>query len=369
MLHSNEPADPPFSDDPHELNVGPDGVALTEPHEEPGPPSSHLRLFVAALMLAPVVYFAACFFLLRSNAFLRHTQNAYLANMGYGLTLHNADCQVLIYGDSSAMIGIDPGIVGGITHQTVCNIADFAGMMRLNGTMILDAYLAHNPRPRTLLILLAPEDLAPTWRSDGNFESVMLRARYRPDLNFLGMALRHPEDVLSSIGIAGRYAVTWLLKKPLPANVRHSRELLHGRFPDPKPLLKTCMLQSPRIVPPDPAWLAALRSRYGINGTRVLVDLSPVPPCDPGLPTYRLEFPPSTTLIDNKLETYPVNWYTSSGRLHLGPEGEVHLSHEIAAQIVAQTAAQTNSQTATQTVAQNHSQTATTQTLPSEEKP
>lgn len=335
MLNFKTPAaDLPFSDDPHELNVGPDGVALTEPHEEPGPPSSHLRMYVAALMLAPLVYFGACFLLLRSNVFLRHTQNAYLANMGYGLTLHNADCQVLIYGDSSAMIGIDPATVSALNHQTVCNIADFAGMMRLNGTMILDDYLAHNPRPRILLILLAPEDLAPTWRSDGNFESVMLRARYRPNLQFLGMALRHPEDVLSSIGIAGRYAVTWLLKKPLPAPVVHARQLTHGRFPDPKPLLKVCMPQPPRVVPPDPAWLAGLRARYGVNGTRVLIDVSPVPPCDPGLPTYRLELPPSTTLIDNKLETYPVNWYTSSGRLHLGPEGEQHLSQEIAAQVL-----------------------------------
>ncbi len=368
MLASNKPADPPFSDDPHELNVGPDGIALTEPHEEPAPPSSHLRLYVAALMLAPLVYFTACFFLLRSNVFLRHTQNAYLANMGYGLTLHNADCQVLIYGDSSAMIGIDPATVSAATHTTVCNIADFAGMMRLNGTMILDTYLANNPRPRTLLILLAPEDLAPTWRSDGNFESVMLRARYRPDLNFLGMALRHPEDVLSSIGISGRYAVTWLLKKPLPTNVRHSRELLHGRFPDPKPLLKQCMLQPARIVPPDPAWLANLRTRYGVNGTRVLIDVSPVPPCDPGLPAYRRELPPSNTLIDNHLETYPVNWYTTSGRLHLGAEGEMHLSQEIAAQVAAQIATPSAIQTGPQAVTRIPAQPAA-HPLPAEEKP
>ncbi len=333
MFNFKKPAEaPPFSDDPHELNVGPDGVALTEPHEEPGPPSSHLRLFVAVLLLAPFLYFAACFCLLRSNVFLRHTQNAYLANMGYGLTLQNADCQVLIYGDSSAMIGVDPATVSALDHQSVCNIADFAGMIRLNGTMVLDTYLARNARPRTLVILLAPEDMSPIWRSDGNFEAVMLRARYRPDRDFLRMILRHPEDILSSIGIAGRFAVTWLLQKPLRAEVFHQRALTHGRFPDPKPLLHSC-LRPPHITPPDPAWIQSLRTRYGIDGTRVLVDVVPVAVCDAALPDYQRDFPPNTTLIDNKLETYPVNWYTSSGRLHLGPEGERHLSQEIAAQV------------------------------------
>ena len=103
--------DQPASQDQHELNTGPDGIALTEPHEEPLASPRRLRIYVAALVIAPVLYLISCIYIMRTDTFLRRTHDHYLANLGYGMKLHNMDCQVLIYGDSSAMVGVDPTVI------------------------------------------------------------------------------------------------------------------------------------------------------------------------------------------------------------------------------------------------------------------
>jgi hypothetical protein len=252
--------------------------------------------------------------------------------MGYGLRLRNADCQVLIYGDSSAMVGVDPATLEADTGLSACNIADFAGMMRLNGTMVLDDYLAHNRRPEYLVVLLAPEDMGPTWRHDGNYEAVLMRVRQKLDLGFVRMALLHGEDVLSAISMSGRYALDWLRMRPLSQDIWRMREINRGRFPDPTQRMASCPAER-RIYAPDRKWVENLRARYGVQGTRVLIDVTPVPACDPALPVYFEEFKPGSGITDNQLHTYPIHWYTKSGRLHLGTEGVTRLSTEIAAQI------------------------------------
>ena len=135
-----------------ELNTAPDGVGLTEPHSEPAARPRKLAVYCAALLLTPLLYMTVCFFVMRRDFFLLRTQNVYLANMGYGLRLRNADCKVLVYGDSSAMVGVDPAQLQRLTGLSACNIADYAGMLRLNGTLVLDRYLARNARPEFLVV-------------------------------------------------------------------------------------------------------------------------------------------------------------------------------------------------------------------------
>ena len=335
-ISSSQPALPENETDPTlgtELNTASDGIALTEPHSEPTNSSRRLHIYSAVLLLVPFVYMAVCFVLMRSDYILRHTQNAYIANMGYGLKLNNANCEILVYGDSTALVGVDPGVLRRATGLSACNIADYAGMLRLNGTMVLDRYLAHNARPKYLVMVLAPDDLAPTWRHDGNYEAVLMRVREKPDASFLYTLLRHGEDILSAIGVTGRFAVTDMLHRSLAKSVYRERDDTGGRFPDPLPRSVAC---PPDLYPspPDREWVNGLRTRYGVDGTRVIVDVVPVPPCEPNLAIYQREFPPGNGVVDNELHIYPLNWYTQSGQWHLGaPEGWQHLSTEIADQI------------------------------------
>jgi hypothetical protein len=270
---------------------------------------------------------------MRSDYILKHTQNAYIANMGYGLKLNHANCEILVYGDSTALVGVDPEVLHRATGLSACNIADYAGMIRLNGTMVLDRYLAHNARPKYLVMVLAPDDLARTWRHDGNYEAVLMRVREKPDIGFFYEAFRHGEDILSAIGVTGRYALTDLIHHRLAKSIYSERDETLGRFPDPEPRSVTCPPDI-RPAPPDPDWVNGLRRRYGIEGTRVIVDVVPVPPCEPSLAIYQREYAAGNNIVDNQLEVYPIDWYTQSGRWHLGaPEGWQHLSNEVADQI------------------------------------
>ena len=160
-----------------------------------------------------------------------------------------------------------------------------------------------------------------------------MRVRERPDLGLLYAAVRHGEEVLSAIEVSGRFALTWLLKRPLPEAAFHERDRTLGRFPDPKGRMTTCPADS-RVNHPDRDWVDSFRKRYGVQGTQVVVDVVPVPTCDPALATYVRELGPGTRIVDNRLKTYPINWYTQSGRLHLGsPEGWGHLTADLADQI------------------------------------
>ena len=309
------------------------GVARTEAHTEPKSSGFRLHVYSSVLVVAPILYLLVCLALMRSDFMLRRTQNTYIANMGYGLKLHHADCEVVLYGDSSALIGLDPETVQRITGLSACNVADYAGMLRLSGTMVLDRYLANNARPKYLVILLSPDGFAPSWRHDGNYEAVLMRVKERPDLGFLLSIVRHGEDVLSAIGVSGRFAITDLLRRPLAAAVFHEREVTRGRFPDPKPPLTACPTDIRRNTP-DLAWANQLRERYSATGIHVLLDVVPVPPCEPALADHEREFARGNGISDNGLQIYPLRWYTQSGRWHLGvQEGWEHLSSEVAGQI------------------------------------
>jgi hypothetical protein len=79
-------------------------------------------------------------------------------------------------------------------------------------------------------------------------------------------------------------------------------------------------------------WLATLRSTYGVDGTHVLIDVTPMPPCDEGLPFYRTHL---AGLTDNTVDTLPIGDYNTSGRLHTTELGTTALSERIADQIAA----------------------------------
>lgn len=332
---------------PPELNTGPGGIALTEPHTEPVAPATTLHWYVAALLLLPFSFLGACFALMRSDFLIRHTHNTYLANMGYGLHLRNADCQVLIYGDSSAMVGVDPATITARTGLPACNIAEFAGMTMVNGFLVVDRYLQRNPRPRYLVFVFAPENLAPypQWQYVGIFEALVARFHEDSIPGLLRFWWQHPTEVTGTLENAARFALTWGSQHPLPQSTFQQRAHLRGRFPDPGKPLTTCPTDT-RPHPPNAAWLQALRTRYGTPatagapGTTVLIDATPVPACDPLLSTYSNDLAPSRNLIDNTFHTDPIAWYSESGRLHLEPAGIQSLSEEIATQILEKQAGQ-----------------------------
>jgi hypothetical protein len=295
---------------------------------------SRLFLYLLLPIVSPLLLLAAALLILPSQWFALRSQNAYLINLAYGATLHGEDCQILIYGDSSAMVGIDPSIIRARVGLSACNIAEFQPMTALNGTAVLDTYLAHNKPPRFLVFLFAPENLDPqSQHHNGPFEAIVYRMRQPNRLaSVLFFASHYPEQLAGWVESGLRFTLIHLFSKPASIEIQQLRARTHGQLPIGAPTLTACD-DLHRDAPPDELWVTGLRSRYGRTGTTVLVDATPVPNCDPSLSFFRQH---SSGVVDNRIETLPVSAYTVDGRLHVNAKGSSLLTNILVNQLADQ---------------------------------
>jgi hypothetical protein len=243
---------------------------------------------------------------------------------------------VLIYGDSSALVGVDPAIVRQRTGLTVCNIAELAGMTVVNKTLVLDLFLQRNPRPRFLVLLFAPENFSipSNWDHShvSTFEAISFRLEHERNLKTGQLLAAHPADAFSWAELGLRMALQRLRAKPFPYPEAHLREAHNGQLPDSGPVPAGCS-SNLYTNPPDPAWIGRLRSQYGVGGTAVLIDATPAPECDPNLPFYRQHL---DGLVDNApYQPIPLSSFADNGRLHVNQSGASLISNMVAGQIVA----------------------------------
>jgi hypothetical protein len=298
-------------------------------------PGNSLRLlfYLAPFVAVPFLIVVMAILIVPTDWFAEHSQDPFLVTLGYGAQLRNADCQILIYGDSTAMFGLNPDFIRKRTGLSTCDIAENEGMTMVNGTLLPDLYLRHNPRPRFLVFMFAPEAFDPRSQR-GNpvvttFEAVTFRFRQPGKLASFFALMRNPEDIFNW----AEHGVRWMLRafhsKPLPEETKLLRVRTMGRVPFSDASLTAC--NYPRHNnPPDRAWVQSLRSKYGRDGTTVLIDSDLLPDCDPDVGYFRREL---SGVIDNQVDTLPVSEFTWGGR-HVNPDGSVPLSNMVADQIL-----------------------------------
>ncbi len=302
------------------------------------PARSNRRLwfYLAPLVLLPFLILAFAILVVPTERFAAHSGDPFLMTLGYGAQLHNADCRITIYGDSTAMIGVNPELIQKRTGLSTCNIAETEGMTMINDTMVLDQFLAHNPAPQFLVFLYAPEDLDPqSQRANtavSTFEAVTYRFRQPNKLLSVIALMRHPEDFFSWAIHGARWAITSVFARPLPPQTKLLRFRTHGQsaLKDQTMSPASCSML-PAQSPPNRAWVNGLRLKYGVNGTTVLVDAMLLSECDPGLNYYPREL---SGIIDNQISALPIADFYNGGR-HVNPIGSVPLSGMIADQILA----------------------------------
>ncbi len=235
------------------------------------------------MLCVPLCLFASAFLIVPTDWVAARSGNLYLMNLGYGTKLVDKKCEVLIYGDSGAMIGADPGLIQARTGLSTCNIAEFQGMTRVNGTLPLDLFLAHNPRPRYLIFLYAPANLQIpfTWAGVATFEAISFRVKQRPGMGTLLLLAAHPLETLGWAQNGLRLILFHILSPPAPVEMLHAREERNGQLRIPSARTLTACEQQLFLVVPDANRLAALRKQYATGGTQVLIDAIPTADCDP----------------------------------------------------------------------------------------
>ena len=304
------------------------GIDISEVRYEPVAAKPKLHWYVAALLLTPFVLLIGTVFWMTTTTYRNHSVYRHLVGTGYGVRLRDARCDVVVYGDSSALVGVDPAVIEQRTGLKACNIAEIAGIQVINGMMVPDLYLEHNARPRYMVFLYVPENLteASRWNEVSTFEGVFFRLQVRPDWAFWKAMLKDPGGLATDAEIGLRVGLQGLFSRP-----PNDREALQGRLPEPGPALTACV-PAFAVRAPDAAWLASLRRRYGVGGTKVLIDVMPEPPCDATRSFYDERLKPG--MVDNRLGTLPLSMYANTGRLHVNDEGAHLTSLMIADQIL-----------------------------------
>jgi hypothetical protein len=307
----------------------PDGGAQSAPS---------IRKFCAYttfVILVPVLFLALALPIVRSDTFLADSADPFLLNLEYAFQLKNANCGILIFGDSTALTGIDPLTIEGVTGLKTCNIAQTQSIIAIDGTLSLDAYLRNNSPPRFLILQFAPETLA---RVQKFFwpEGMTLLLRKGSALDALATSARHPVESYN-------FAV-WAIKafvrartNPYPS-FRTTQEIFNshrGLVILPKPPQTACV-RNLAYSPPSPQWVRALREKYAVAGTQVLIDISPIPECT----TDRDKISAGIAgLTDNVLPVLPVGLFCDLDR-HLTLLGAQQVSLDIARQILGSAPAQ-----------------------------
>jgi hypothetical protein len=239
-------------------------------------------------------------------------------------------CDVLIFGDSTAMVSLDPQILQGITGLRACNVATTRPTLEIVGLDPLDKYLARNPRPRYLVLQFGANLFGPMPYDRGHEEPadglVSVLRYYNPRLA-LEQVLRHPGYLSTISWIVYAQGVQSLWQSIM--HPESKSKLTDGYIIAPGKSLANCTLLDLADRQASSAWVHYLRDHYSELADRVIVNVTPTPACNTLYPSWSRDL---RGLTDNRLETYPSALFVDG--MHLNRKGAVHFSREIAEQIL-----------------------------------
>ena len=230
-----------------------------------------------------LIYFAA-FPLVRSNLYTRSSQSQWGPRLDYAFDVEHQDADVLIYGDSSAFIGVDPRLVKAqLGWKTIVLPATIASLP-ITGELALQHYLKANKPPKLLVVYLSPWDMEYLHSQNiHKFEGEEMLFRHADLPSRLHFALRHPgETFLFPFRLYSTFSPAMLkaLRKP----VNNSETVIAsamGHFADTEnfpPLTGACRIPKHLLEQTGTSDLEGLARRYS-GQLPVMVYLSPMPAC------------------------------------------------------------------------------------------
>jgi hypothetical protein len=255
----------------------------------------------------------------------------------YAFSLNHQDCEVLIFGDSSAMTGVDPVKIEELTHRKACNISQTQPTVAATGTLTLDLYLKQNAVPKYLVIQLSPDTFYQAHGLDtlAAFDPIMLMLRHDPGYGTAKKLLQNMAPTLRFLSVVLQaryrpdraYGATFfaLYTRPIADYYAHK-----GFLSMPKPSERGCGVAKPLGEVADFGWIEEARSRYSAMGAKVLVLVSPIPECDSQREIYR----GLDAHVDGGSSTLPLELFNDSDR-HYTREGADVVSDSVARRIMA----------------------------------
>ncbi len=237
--------------------------------------------YLAAFALICVVMYVLPIVLERLPALQPYAGSDWGLMLDHSYNLQNTNADIVIFGDSSALYGIDTPRLSTELGLKVINLPQSIGSLVVSGDLPLRKYLAANKPPRMIIFYFTPWNLDfETAADDHSYEGTeqlvrhgsgaelmhVLRVKPRRLLTFpLSFYLVHSS--LTRLWTSGGFKSTMQNGfSPYPAN-------LEG------PLIASCTIPQQLVNSSTDRSLQKLRTDFAHEGTEMVTVLAPVPQC------------------------------------------------------------------------------------------
>lgn len=245
--------------------------------------TSMLRYMCTVLAVVAVLYLLPPI-AIRSGLWDRWNRSFYAQPMNYAFETAGLDADVVVFGDSTATLGIDPGQMSSALGVKVLNLPNTQDSLIINDDLALRHYLSGNRPPRLIVFYLAPWDL-----DYGNvdpatrplYEGEELLFRQGSWQQWRAFVFKHPELALS---FPLQFYSTNLQFIRHGVRVPHQQAQLNATLGHVDNLVNSaldssCSFPAPLIDSIRFSWVHDLAARYRSPQTRVMVYVAPVPSC------------------------------------------------------------------------------------------
>ena len=256
----------------------------------------HYGRYLAWLLLVPLLVLLLTFPLAASQSFLHISRRPLWHATHYRYVMPpRQDCDVVIAGDSSGMIGVDPQALEARSGWKTCNLAlPYVGTA-IAGTRVLDDYLAHNQAPRFIVFHFSGNHLRhPQIDEDNGIVDAWLMAdEHFPAAEAAQLFAAHPLDTLRFVtAVWKEFLATKQILRPdwSGASYRQSMQVQaeeRGWLPERGTTPEVVCGWQPSAIHTERAYLDALKARYSRGGTKAVVWANPARDCDQHLSEYR----------------------------------------------------------------------------------
>jgi hypothetical protein len=295
-----------------------DRVERSTPAPPITPPEA-ARRYCLLLLLLPLLAIPACIRLGCSDFFMRHGASVWVQSNDAVFNMHDRDCDVLIYGDSTAMTGIDPEVIERNTGFKTCNISVTNAVLAVTHNLTLNRYLANNGKPRVLLIQLSPDGFQPesnAWNQTIYPEGLLELLRHGSPAESRRVLLSHPQQAIAFAGYAAGFTMYSGIKDVWYhiTNRRPDEDAVtihNGFFTPPAPASTSCepgaTFSNPRAGGDFPRDVVEqYQDGYASRSGIVLVNVAPIPSCDQNLAAFSSEL---NGVTSNSLLPLPVGLF------------------------------------------------------------
>jgi hypothetical protein len=297
-------------------------------------------LYCLMVVLLPLLAIPSFISLGKSDFFVHHGASVWVQSNDAVFNMQDRDCDVLVYGDSTAMTGIDPEVVSRSTGFKTCNISVTNAVLAVTGNLTLDHYLQQNARPKVLVIQLSPDDFQQEdrlWKHTIYAEGLLEQLRHGSPAESRHILLTHPHEAVQFAGYAAGFSAYYAIKD-IWFHTTHLRpeedqvQVRNGFFTPPSPPRTYCDTAAKLNDHSRGAFSRMLaddfRNTYSPRSSVVLVDVAPIPSCDDNLAAYTSEL---SGVTSNSLQALPIELF-NDGR-HYTARGSRVVSTMIARQV------------------------------------